>query len=338
MTKKERIQAVLDGKEPDRVPYAFWSHFPGTDLDPEAMAETTVQFQREYDIDFIKTMNNGMYAVEDFGCEADYSDIFNGGAAEITKTPIHEAADWLRLKYCPADRGSLARELYSLKLICQEAKKNDVPVLFTLFSPVSIANKLCGKNLRKHLEAGYVKEIHAGLKVIAETTADLAAAAIETGADGVFFASQMSSYDIMTEQEYEELGKPYDLQVLERCRDGWFNTVHAHGDNIMFDLLKDYPVQVFNWHVGESFPVMQEAYAATGKCLMGGLKRWDITQKHKNEIRTQIFDTYQRMGMRNHILTPGCVIRHPLDRDMLQYVQRTKLAVEREWQAYQKAL
>lgn len=37
---------------------------------------------------------------------------------------------------------------------------------------------------------------------------------------------------------------PYDLQVLEGARDGWFNAIHAHGDDIMFDLVKDYPVQL----------------------------------------------------------------------------------------------
>lgn len=35
----------------------------------------TYDFYREYDLDFIKTMNNGMYGVECFGCKIDYSDI-----------------------------------------------------------------------------------------------------------------------------------------------------------------------------------------------------------------------------------------------------------------------
>ena len=67
---------------------------------------------------------------------------------------------------------------------------------------------------------------------------------------------------------------PYDLQVLEGARDGWFNAIHAHGDDIMFDLVKDYPVQVFNWHVWESLPELKEGIDYTNKCVMAALHVW----------------------------------------------------------------
>ena len=67
MTKKERIQAAIAGEKPDKLPYSFWTHLPGIDLNPELLAEKTYEFYKKYDIDFIKTMNNGMYAIEDFG-------------------------------------------------------------------------------------------------------------------------------------------------------------------------------------------------------------------------------------------------------------------------------
>ena len=68
--KKERIQAAIAGEKPDKLPYSFWTHLPGIDLNPELLAEKkTYEFYKKYDIDFIKTMNNGMYAIEDFGCE-----------------------------------------------------------------------------------------------------------------------------------------------------------------------------------------------------------------------------------------------------------------------------
>jgi len=39
MTKKERIQAAIRGEKPDKMPYSFWTHMPGTDLDPEAISQ-----------------------------------------------------------------------------------------------------------------------------------------------------------------------------------------------------------------------------------------------------------------------------------------------------------
>ena len=89
MTKIERAAAAVSGEKPDRVPYSFWTHLPGIDLDPVLLAEKTYEFYKEYDIDVIKTMNNGMYAVEDFGCTVDYSEIQKGGTAKIDKAMLH---------------------------------------------------------------------------------------------------------------------------------------------------------------------------------------------------------------------------------------------------------
>lgn len=328
MTKRERIKAAVNGTKPDRLPYSLWTHLPGIDLDPALLAEKTYEFYKLYDVDFIKTMNNGMYAIEDFGCVVDYSEIKKGGVAKVVETPIAEASDWLKLTPCPFTEGSLKRELTSLKLLLDKIKGEDVPVLFTVFSPVTTADKISGKKLISHIREGHGELVKKALEVITETTMALAKEAIRLGADGVFFASQMSTYDSMTAEEYLEYGKPYDLMVLEAAKDGWFNTIHAHGNNIMFDILKDYSVSVFNWHAGETLPELDEAFLMTGKCLMGGLKRMDITNRNKNEIQNQIYESFKALNGLHQILTPGCVIRYPLDDEMLFYVKRIKDYIE----------
>src|SRR5438270_6340876 len=40
------------------------------------------------------------------------------------------------------------------------------------------------------------------------------------GVDGIFFATQMATTDLLTREEYEEFGRPYDLQVLEAATTG----------------------------------------------------------------------------------------------------------------------
>ena len=328
MTKKERVRAAVEGRTPDRLPYSIWTHLPGIDLDPKRLAEETYQFYKTYDVDVIKTMNNGMYAIEDFGCKVDYSDIQKGGTAKVVSTPIQGPEDWSRIQVCDVDQGSLKWELYSLQLLLDRLKGEEVPVVFTVFSPLTTADKLSGKAILGHIQAGYGKEIKGALERIAQTTGQLAAKAIELGADGVFFASQMSNYDTMSVEMYEEYGVPYDQMVLEHCSKGWLNTLHAHGSNIMFELLKDYPVQVFNWHAWESLPSVAGVHALTGKCLMGGLNRMDITHGDRNAITEQIFQSYQLMSGRNLILSPGCVIRYPLDEKVLHFIRRTKDEIE----------
>lgn len=329
MTKKERIWAAVHEEQPDTLPYSFWTHLPGIDLDPEKLADATYQFYRTYDVDFIKTMNNGMYAIEDFGCEIDYSEVAKGGVAKVVKTPIATPQDWYGLKPCSVEEGSLARELKGLRRLLDKVKGEEVPVIFTIFSPLTIANKLSGNTLRQHISDGHGQAVHAALKVISQTTCDMARAVLELGADGIFFAAQSSTYDFMSIQEYQEYGVPYDLEVLAAADKGWMNTLHAHGGNIMFELLKDYPVQVFNWHAWETLPAVDEAAVMTGKCLMGGLKRTDITQRDRNAIQHQIYECYRMLGGRGQILTPGCVIRYPLDDETLAYVKQAKDLVER---------
>ena len=93
MTKRERIQAAVKGTKPDKLPYSLWTHLPGIDLDPALLAEKTYEFYKTYDVDFIKTMNNGMYPIEDFGCAVDYSEIARGGDAKVNDTPVREESD-----------------------------------------------------------------------------------------------------------------------------------------------------------------------------------------------------------------------------------------------------
>ena len=330
MTKKERIKAIAEGKKADKIPYSFWSHLPMIDLDPVALTEKTYEFYKKYDRDYIKTMNNGMYAIEDFGCEIDYSEIETGSVSKVVKTPIHCVEDWYNLKPTSIYSGSLARELKHLSLLLKKVQNEDVPVVFTVFSPLTTANKLSGNTLKKYIEDGHKEAVHRALKVITETTCELVKAVMDLGADGIFFATQNSNYDFMTEEEYREFGVKYDMDVLSTAKNGWMNVLHAHGNNIMVNILKDYPVTFFNWHAWETAPEVSDAYEITGKCLMGGLNRTDITKCNRENIRTQIRECCRITEGKHLLLTPGCVIRYPLDEDMLNYIKTTKEEIDKE--------
>ncbi|MDF2937114.1 MAG: Uroporphyrinogen-III decarboxylase [Paenibacillaceae bacterium] len=327
MTKTERIQAALAGKQPDTIPYTMWTHFPDDDLDPVANAEKTYDFFKQYDIDILKTMNNGMYSVEDFGCEVDFSEISRGGVARIVRTPVQDAADWKNIKPANILEGALGRELRYLSLLLEKMKDEAAPVLFTVFSPLTTANKLSGSRMLEHIQEGHGDEVRRALDVITQTTCQLVEKAIELGASGIYLATQMSSYDIMSEAMYREYGMPFDLEVLN-ASSGWCNVVHAHGTNPMFNLLKDYPSHVFNWHAYETLPDVEEAALLTGKCLMGGIYRMDITKGDRNAVRNQIFRTVKTLRGRSLILSPSCVIRHPLDDDMLGFIRKVKQDIE----------
>ena len=321
MNKIERMRAALEGKSVDRAPYGFWSHFPQVDRDPEALTRTMVQFVSDYDTDFIKIMSNGMYAVEDFGCECDFSEVERGGVAKLLSTPIESPEDWKKVRVLSPDAPALSRELKTLALTLKELK-GKLPVLFTVFSPLTVAEKLSRGKLRAHLDGAGGPFLHGALEAIAETVSELSRKAIEMGADGVFFATQTGRRDFLTPGEYREFGRHYDLKALEGAQAGWCNAVHIHGEDVYFDDFCDYPVHILNWHVWETAPEIAQAMKKTDKCLMGGIKRFSITGNSKDEISAQIWASLAQSGGRRHIVTPGCVVRLPLPEDALKQVER----------------
>lgn len=323
MNKKERVFNAVNGKKVDKLPYAIWTHLPGIDLDPEKLADYTSNFVEKYDTDIVKTMNNGMYAVEDYGVKVDYSEVSKGGVARVVTTVIENADDWGRIRELELDKAeALNREIHSLKKTLKLVENKEIPVIFTVFSPFTTAYKLSNARIIEHIRTSDTRYIHQALQMITDTTAKLVRKVNRLGCAGIFFASQLSSHDVCDEDVFREFGAFYDKQVL-LASEGYCDVVHAHGTNIMYDILREYPADVFNWHVWESEPSLETAREME-KCIMGGIVRSDITNSNYDAIDRQIKACWDILQGRHHILSPGCVIRYPLNDEALAYVRQAK--------------
>ena len=63
--------------------------------------------------------------------------------------------------------------------------------------------------------------LHAPSPPSAQTLAAYASACLDAGADGIFFATvDWATYDIATNEQYDEFGRPYDLPVLSAVAGG----------------------------------------------------------------------------------------------------------------------
>jgi uroporphyrinogen decarboxylase len=111
----------------------------------------------------------------------------------------------------------------------------------------------------------------------------------------------------MSEAEYREFGEPYDRRILEHLDGTWFNMLHIHGQDVMFDLLADYPVQAINWHDRETAPSLLEATQRTGKVLVGGLDQETLMRGTPEDVRAKAADALAQTGSRRFILGVGCV-------------------------------
>ncbi len=320
MDKLDRIAAALRGEAADRPPYSFWTHLPGLDLDPVELANATAAFCARYDLDFVKTMPNGMYPVEDWGCVCDYSSIEQGGVARVVRPVITSADDWNRLEPVDVTTGSFGRELNHFSLVVKLVGSS-VPVLATVFSPLTIAAKLSDSAYRQQLARDPGVLAHA-LEIVTDTTCAFVREAIARGCAGMFFATQEASHGVLDEVSYRTFGEPYDRRVIEAATQagGWFNVVHMHGENVMFELLAQYDVAALNWHIGTTMPSIRDYRAGGGaRPILGGLRRDHLTCRDYTAILRDIEQAMAETGGRGILLAPACVIRQPVDDATLQF-------------------
>jgi uroporphyrinogen decarboxylase len=306
MTHRERIERVIRLDETDRLPWSFWWHFPNRDRSPRRLAELSLQLQRWLDTDFIKLSPYGLYSVVDWGVTLD---VRGGDLTPVQADyPIKRPADWRKLRPIPPDEGEYLIVLEAQRLTLAE-RSNDVPVVQTVFSPLTSCLKMAGRDtLLRHI-AEDPAAVHAGLAVVTETTRRFAVASVGRGADGLFFATQMATRDSLNAAQYAEFAKPYDLEVLEAVRDrSWFNIYHLHGAEVMFEQVLDAPVQAFSYHDREFGPSLGSLRGRTSKCLVGGIDRGKLlVSGTPAEVDVQVRDAWEQVDRRGLILGPGCV-------------------------------
>lgn len=320
MFYNQEILNALKVEDEKRALFSLWTHFPDHDQNAKKLADVSLDFWREYQVDFLKTMPNGMYAIEDYGCEIDFSQISKGGVATVEYTPFEVVEDWHKIDVVSLSQGALKRELDSLSQILK--KIGNTPVIFTVFSPMTIASKLSKGRIYDQIKSGHKLElIHSALALIAKDVAKLCKAAIRSGATGVFYAHQDTDRTLVNSDTFADFIVPYDYEALCGAQQGQFNILHLHGNSTRFLEMSNYPVEGINWHAWESLPSVTAASIMTNKCLVGGINRWTITDDDRNEIKKQIDQTLQYTGGKNVILTPGCTIRHPFKKDTLEFIR-----------------
>jgi len=311
MTKRERVMAALTRQPVDRPPVSFWRHAPDVDHRARGLADAMLAWERRWDLDFIKVMSSGVYCVEDWGCKVAYTGSPNG-AKQCTEHAVKTAADWARIKPLDPGAGALGRELEALRLIVAE-KTEDVPVLHTVFSPLTIARKLAGDRLSEDLRTS-PKAVLQALEAITETLIHYEAAVIEAGGDGVFFATQTGSPDVMSKGDVAQFGLLYARRALDGLTaKSAFTLLHIHGKGIYFDeLLAALPVHAVNWHDRLTPPALADAQRQFAGAVVGGLNELQTLRSGLvTDIVAEVDDAIRQTRGLGVMVAPGCVL--PLD-------------------------
>lgn len=317
MTSRERIYAAINNQPVDRIPFSFWRHFPKEEETAHGLAKAVISFQKKFNFDLVKITPAASSITQAWGSKYIYRDDEEGiqkGVRSCVFSPVNSYNDWSNIRRMKVEKTILSGEVEAVKIIRQNIDKS-IPIVHTVPSPLTVAKMLNGENwindLREHPQ--YLTE---ALTEISETIKNFIKLLLHNGADGIFFYTHGATHDFLVDEEYKIFGRKFDLDILnEAKKETDLLILHIHGINIMFDMLKDYPVQMINWHDRLTAPTLREAKKVFNGALLGGIDEWNVLMKMDPEkTKEQVRDAISQTKGRGLIIGPGCII--PTDTPM----------------------
>src|SRR6266571_211837 len=310
MNGRKRVEAALAMGVADRPPVGAWGHTYREEWSPADLAAVTIERARRFGWDFVKFQPRASTFAEAFGSRYHPSG-HSLRAPILIRAAVPDLDSWKAVQL--TNRQVLDDQVESIGIVARELGP-DVPVIQTVFSPLTVGGYLVGKSqsrvvreLRKHPEI-----VGPALEKIAEDLAAFSRRSVEAGAAGIFFAvSGYAGDKVMKEAVYRDLALPYDLAVLGALpREAWFNVLHLCGSHLNFALARDLPAQAVSWSIhNQGNPSLREGRDIAGRAVMGGLSQratlvYGPGAKIEAEARAAVGDTDGR-GL---LLAPGCSV------------------------------
>ena len=308
MNHKARVRAVLNGEAVDRPPVATWGHDFLREWSAEELAAHTIERHKKYDYDLVKLNPRWTMFAEPWGNE--YEPPTEQRFPRLTKKIVTFVEDLQQVPQVSVDHPVFKQHVEALSIVMDEIG-DDVDVLVTIFSPLSVLGLLCGgvgKPLVQFAQEA-PDQVHANLKHITETLSQHVSDLVETGAAGVFYAAlQWTSLEVCSDEFYQEFGRPYDEVVLAAAKTAPFNMLHVCGNHIDLPRFFDYPVQVFNWdNFGPGNSTLAEASKLTDKVVAAGIPHRKIHKMDMDQLAGVANDVLDGAGA-NVMLAGGCGI------------------------------
>lgn len=309
MTKRERVMAALRGAPVDRVPVSLWLHNFATENSADDLAAETLRLARRFDWDFLKPQTRAQCFAEMWGLRYRPSRD-RATTYTVTETPLATAADLRRLEPADARFGALGEQLEALEMI-RKAVGPDLPIIWTVFSPLMVLPFLLagGRAQAVALMRSEPTAVEHALDAMAVTLEAYARAALDTGADGLFYATNVARRELLSPAECRRFQRPYDLQILEGVDAAPFNALHVCGEGVLFDEFVDYPVQAMSWALTGDNPSLAEGRRRTGRAVMGGLPAKPvIASLTPGAVAERARTAVRETGGRGLLLGPDCSI------------------------------
>ncbi len=324
MTRRERLEATLAGKETDRLAVSMWQHFYDLERTQEGLVKAMLDYQARFDWDFMKVNPRACYHVQDWGNQYDFGPAPEAGP-KLIEHRVKEPNDWTGLQVLNPTEGVLGEHIEALGMIRRQLDA-DVPMIMTVFTPLSLADELAGKNRPADELFAQPDKLKVGLERITETFEHFIDLAFAAGVDGIFFATTLwGTTDKLTTAQYDEFSRPYDERIMKRIKErGWLNVLHVCKSNNMLSHLKHLQPDVFHWDATDPTNLsIGEGLKELDAPVIGGVDGNRLAEEGAGRwVDEALKACVTATGKRRWIVGAGCTVPSSISPEALKYVRQ----------------
>jgi uroporphyrinogen decarboxylase len=220
---------------------------------------------------------------------------------------LADAGDLARLQPLDVTLGPPGEQLKVIEILAP-ALRGRALFVDTVFNAWNTLRRNLVKGAIGELMRDHPRELEAALGVVNDNLTRYALASLARGAAGIFLSAPASAESV-TREQYERFMRPFDLALLEAVSGrGEFHVLHAHGRQLYFERLLDYPVHAINWGDRDGGPSLAEARRRTPLPLVGGIDHARFHELSASSLRAEIRDAVAEASRERLLLSPGCSV------------------------------
>lgn len=298
MTGKQRIYNVIHGRMIDRVPTAWYTHFPD-------QRDNTVADQ----VAWAKAADADLHCIETDGfMEFDCGQTDLSSPAALRALRPHQAADF----YIQGQVDRAKRIVDSLG--------PDRAVCYMIFTPFStIKHSTHSETLVMDMFREDPQAVRQAMAVIeTDNTLLMERLSKEAGLDGIFLSLQNNEIDRGSSEEYRAELAPYDRRLIDQAKALFpFTVLHLcawRGVPNRMENWKDYPCDIINWacNIEPGLCLRQGLnYFPQNSVMMGGFDNRDcgiLRWGSEKQIKAYTRRLLQTTGTQRVILSADCSV------------------------------
>ncbi len=299
MNRRERVEAVLEGRKPDRTPVCFWHHFGAQS--PE------------------KTVRDHLRWLEDSG-----EDLLKMMSDEFFIYPLSGASspqDFLKLRPLGKDSAYVRGQIERAGQIV-DALHGSVVTLYNAFSPyANLKHAISQEKALALLKASPEAFGHVLSVILEDTVCVIEGLLCQSGVDGIMLCLQGAEEGLFSDEDYMRFLRPGEEGIVTAANaHSHRNLLHLCGWDGTPDILsrwKDYPSCMVNWDVDVESVGIRDGKAFFGdRVLLGGLNNRPgsvITSGSREEVHAAVKQVLREAEGSRFILGADCSLPADID-------------------------